>query len=125
MQFLSDDWVAALDAAAKTVEVEPDTSIVIEQTVRRDGPDVIWHSTVAEGSIRLTPGAAAGPDVRLSCDSATASAISTGRLSAQRAFLDGRLHLDGDVRALMEARPALDVLADVFASVRADTIELI
>ena len=45
-------------------------------------------------------------------------------MSAQRAFLDGRIRVGGDVDALRAARSGLEVLGDVFASVRAETAGL-
>jgi predicted lipid carrier protein YhbT len=122
MQFLSAEWLAALDEAARDLEVEDDTSILIEQRIRTDPTvEVVWHTRVAAGVVRFISGPAPDADIRLSCDQETALALTQGRLSAPRAFLDGRLHLDGDVSALMGARSGLDAMADVFALVRADT----
>ncbi len=106
------------------MEVDASTSIVIEQKVVGDGVDTAWHTRVAEGAMSVIPGPAPESDITLTCDPDTAASIASGRLSAQRAFLDGRLRLDGDVRSLMAARPALDALADVFAGVRNRTTDL-
>ena len=54
-------------------------------------------------------------------DRATAEALVRGRLGAQDALLVGRLRVHGDMAALLRAAPALSVLEDLFASVRADT----
>ena len=122
MQFLSAEWLAALDEAAKDLEIDPDTSILIEQRIRTDpASEVVWHTRVAGGVVRFISGPAPDADIRLSCDQETALALSQGRLSAPRAFLDGRLHLDGDISALTGARAGLDAMADVFVLVRAGT----
>lgn len=122
MRFLSTEWVAALDEAASALEVDDDLAIVIEQRVRT-GPtaEVIWHMRVAAGTVRFAPGPAPEADIRLSCSQATALAMAQGRMSAPRAFLDGRLRLDGDVSVMMDARAGLEAVADGFALVRADT----
>jgi hypothetical protein len=124
VRFLSDEWLAALGRAAETIDVDPDVSVVIEQTVRSGGgdhEDVTWHTTVAGGRVEVSPGPSSIAAIRLSSDAETAWQIAGGRLSAQRAFLDGRLRLGGDVRSLMAARPALDAIADAFSGVRAET----
>jgi putative sterol carrier protein len=123
IRYLSDEWLAALDRAAKTLTSDPDRPVVIEQTVRDGEHEIVWHTTVSQ-TVRVVPGPAVDAAIRFSSDRETALAITSGRLSAQRAFLDGRLHLRGDVGALMAARPSLAALADGFAAVRADTSDL-
>lgn len=123
MRFLSEEWLAALDQAAKTATIDSDRTVVIEQTVRDDDREIVWHAIVSQ-TIRVVPGPAIDAAVRISSDRETAAAIASGRLSAQRAFLDGRLHLSGDIHPLMDARPGLAALGDVFAAVRAETSDL-
>ena len=123
MRFLSEEWLAALDEAARTTTIDSEKTVVIEQTVRDTDSEIVWHAIVST-TIRVIPGPASDAAVRISSDRETAAAITSGRLSAQRAFLDGRLRLDGDVQALMDARPGLVALGDVFATVRADTGDL-
>jgi putative sterol carrier protein len=121
VRFLSDEWLAGLDRAAGTIEVDPDVSIVIEQTVRADAGDVVWHTTVEDGAIEFGSGPAPEAIVRMSADTDTAWHVASGRLSAQRAFLDGRLTLAGDVRSLITARPALEAIAAAFSGIRTET----
>ena len=123
MRFLSDEWLAALDQAARTLTGDPDRPVVIEHTVRDGEHEIVWHTTVSE-RVRVVPGPAVDAAIRFSSDRETALAITSGRLSAQRAFLDGRLHLSGDVGVLMAARPGLAALADGSAAVRADPSDL-
>jgi hypothetical protein len=54
-------------------------------------------------------------------DRTTAAAIATGRLSAQAAFIDGRLRVGGDLSALLDRAAELAALDDLFASARAAT----
>ena len=50
---------------------------------------------------------------------ATAEAIHRGELSAQTAFIEGRLRLGGDLRAVIERASALAAIDDVFGAARA------
>ncbi len=124
VQFLSDEWVAAMDDAARARPVpEPDpladVSVIIEQVVR-DGPR--WRLIVDHGTCAVAAGGEREPDVRLTSDRETAEAIATGRRPALDAFIAGDLVLGGDVRALLDNRGALEALGDIFARVKAETV---
>jgi putative sterol carrier protein len=69
----------------------------------------------------VTDGRVEGPDLTFTQDRATAGAIARGELSAQAAFLDGRLRVGGDLSAARSRARALAAIADVFASPRAVT----
>lgn len=124
MDFLSHEWLTALDDAVSGVTLDPDTAIVIEQTVSVADSEVCWHMVVADGRIRVLEGSADSPDVKLRCGARSATAIAAGRLSALRAFLDGRITLEGDTRALRAARAGLEALDDAFVAVRERTTGL-
>jgi putative sterol carrier protein len=119
--FLSREWVEALDGAAAAASARPDDapwpSIVIQHEV--DGAR--YHVVVEPGRVRFRVGAAAAPTVTLTADRATATAIARGTLSAQRAFMAGRLRVRGDATALTGALPAFAALPDLFAAVRDQT----
>ena len=122
MEFLSDDWLAAMDAAARerTVPADDplaDVSLVVEQVVT-GGPT--WRLVVDRGRCSVVAGADpdGAPDVRLTSDRTTAAAIAGGQRSALDAFIAGDLVLGGDVRALLEHRVAMEALGDLFAQVR-------
>ena len=66
-----------------------------------------WHLTVAGGEARACVGRHRAPDVTFSQDTATAAAIGAGELSAQTAFIDGRLRVRGDVGRLTEVADLL------------------
>jgi putative sterol carrier protein len=63
----------------------------------------------------------ADPDVTFTQDRATAAAIASGELSAQSAFMAGRLRMGGDLRAVLDRSQDLTALDDVFASARPTT----
>lgn len=124
--FLSPEWLADLDRAAAEspglTAATADVALVVQQNVT-DGPegDRSWHVTVDHGKVRVEPGPAAQPDVTFTQDHATAVAVGTGQLSAQAAFMLGKLRVGGTVGLLVQHRDAFDGLDDVFAEVRAGT----
>lgn len=121
-EFLSDAWIADLDAAARTVSPDADLQLVIQEVVLGDGgPDAAYVIRIADGRVTVTTGRTDDADLTLTQDRATASEIARGELSAQVAFMAGRLRAGGDLRAVMERSSALAALGDVFASVRAAT----
>lgn len=114
-EFLTDEWVAWLDAALSGCGADPALELVLEHRVTGDdGTLFAWHVRVAEGRVSAAAGTAdVGRDhglVRFSSDRETARAIAVEGRSAQRAFAEGRLHLDGDPRLLIAARPALQAI---------------
>lgn len=123
VQFLSDEWLAAMDDAARSRPVVDDdplrgVRLVVEQVVV-DGPR--WRLVVDDGRCSVAPGGDGEPDVRFTSDRGTAEAIARGERAALEAFIAGDLVLGGDVRRLLEHRAALEVLGDLFASVKAET----
>ncbi len=126
LTFLSDEWIAALDAAIAAdealVATTADLSLTIEQQVE-DGPlgPVTYHLTFDHGAVSVKPGPAADATVRFRQNHDTAAAIAAGHGSAQRAFMTGRLRVGGDLQVLLAKRELLAELGDVFAAVRADT----
>jgi putative sterol carrier protein len=124
--YLSDAWIAAMDTAVRNhaglKDATRDVAFAVQQTVTR-GPDssVSYVVSLRHGTNRVTAGPDPAADVTFSCDQDTATAIARGRVSAQEAFLAGRLRIGGDTRALMRHQPLLAEIDDVFAGVRADT----
>ena len=141
MLYLSREWMDAARGAlaadtglkAATAEVRLTLEQVVTGVPAEVGPDatgsVRWHVRVDQGEVALSAGPAApdgtaegdGADVRFTTDYATAAAIAAGRLSAQRAFLDGRLRVGGDVGMLGRNQRAFAAVDDALAAVRAAT----
>lgn len=138
--YLSDAWIAALDAAARSHPGLADATAAVGHDLFDHHPDtgggddgdggsstdagrsdeVRWHVVVDDGSVRFVPGPAADPTVRFTADAATARAITDGRLSSAEAFMAGRLRVGGDTTALVRHHALFDELGDVFAAVDVD-----
>jgi len=127
VQYLSPEWMAAagraLAADAELGAATAGLDLTICQTVT-GGPhgDVTWHVTLGEGVVRLVPGPPEEPaTVRFSTDYATATAVATGELAAQRAFVEGRLRVGGDLSQLITHHRTLAAVDDALVAVRATT----
>jgi SCP-2 sterol transfer family len=126
VRYLSARWI---DAARHAIAADPSLpaalagiTLTVEQTVE-DGPDgtVSWHIAITDGAASLVPGPAEKPDLRFTTAYATAAAIASGALAAQRAFVEGRLRVGGDLSLLTAHQRAIAALDDALAAVRAET----
>jgi hypothetical protein len=119
--FLTDEWLDELDGVARGAKVDPGLRLRVQQVVP-DGPEgreVTYVVEVDGGCVRVHRGRSADADVTFTQDLATAQAIHRGELSAQAAFMEGRLRLGGDLRAVIDRAAALAAIDDVFAGARA------
>ena len=126
MRYLSPDWI---DAAGRALAADDrlgaalaGVTLTVEQVVigGPDGP-VTWHLAIADGKVALAAGPAPRADVRLSTDYPTAAGVAAGDLAAQRAFVEGRLQVGGDLSLLITHQRALAAVDDALAGVRART----
>jgi putative sterol carrier protein len=104
----SDDWIAAFAERAAAVAVDDGVRIVVQQELADTGAS--WHVVVADGRAAVERGRHPSPDVTITEDRATAAAIGAGQLSAQQAFIDGRLRVRGSLDRLARASAALAAL---------------
>ena len=119
--FLTQAWIGELNAAGRNVSVPADLRLVVQQIVTSEGPDVAYVIEIDDGLLRVRAGRADDPDVSFTQDRATAAAIAQGALSAQVAFMDGRLRLGGDLRSVLARAGDLAAIDDAFAAVREAT----
>lgn len=108
-EFLSETWFVDLTARAAAAQPPPDLVLTIEQRIE-GAPEGRWQVQIAEGSVAIVRPGSQDADVRIVTDRETAAGIQRGEISAQRAFLDGRLQIGGDVQALLTHREALTEL---------------
>lgn len=126
IRYLSLEWLDALtaDVAASTTlqELAQQHTIGVTQVVT-DGPEgtVIYHLQVGDGVASFGAGQAFPEDVRMEQTWETATAVATGALNAQEAFIKGRILLTGNQQKLMDAQPVFGALDAVFARVRERT----
>lgn len=126
IRYLSLEWLDALttEVAASTAlqELAQQHTIGVTQVVT-DGPEgsVSYHLQVGDGSARFGAGPAYPEDVRMEQTWETATAVATGSLNAQEAFIKGRILLTGSQQKLMEAQPVFAALDVVFRTVRERT----
>lgn len=90
--------ISELDPSA----VPADADFTIEQQVT-DGETVIeqFHVCLIDGQASVIDGPAKDADVTIRQDQATAEGLRSGEIHAQRAFLTGRLFIDGDIEKLL------------------------
>ena len=124
-EFLSREWIEALDAAARAATLSADAatvSIEIEQVVRdAPGGEIRYHLRLEDGRARVLSGPGAAPHLRLIADYDVAARIQRGEVNAQEALATGRLKVQGQFAHLLRVDEALRSLEDVFAAVRAAT----
>ncbi len=122
-EFLSPDWIAELDTAARRATLPAGLGALVVEQVVRDGPrgEVRYHLRFAADGLRVHAGAAPDPDVRFLTDYDSAAAMHRGELSVQEALARGRAKLQGPLEGLRGHEAALRDVDDVFAAVRATT----
>jgi putative sterol carrier protein len=121
-EFLTPEWVSALAEAAAGATVPDGVHLVVQQVVvDDDGAEVAYAIRIDGGAVRVAAGRADDADVSFTQDRATAAAIARGDLSAQAAFLDGRLRVGGDLAAALGSARTLAGLDDLFALPRKAT----
>ena len=126
IEFLSDEWIAALAGATSAGGGEPGESLVVEPVVRGvpGRAEVRYRIAFAEAGciVSAVPADADPADVYLETDYPTATAIARGDMNAQAALADGRLRVTGDVARLAAHAAALGKIGDLFAAVRPTTV---
>jgi SCP-2 sterol transfer family len=125
VEFLSAEWVDALDAAARGATLPhaaAGVSLTVEQVVR-DAPagEARYHLRLEDGEVRVRSGPAEAPDLRLFTDYDIAVRLHRGEINAQDALTAGRLKMQGRFERLLHAGDVLQALEDMFAPVRAMT----
>ncbi|MDH4077863.1 MAG: SCP2 sterol-binding domain-containing protein [Acidimicrobiia bacterium] len=120
IEFLSDAWVAAADAALARLTPVPGPLVVAVTVTGGRGGDHRYRLVLGPDRVGAEPGPGpAAVTMTMSLDLAVA--VNQGRESAQRAFLDGRLVLGGDPVVLLGHASQLAAVDDTLAPLRART----
>lgn len=80
-----------------------------------------YHVDVRDCDVRIAPGVASDATVTFIQDWDTASSIGKGELSAQGAFMAGRIRVRGDLPRLVSGGDVFGHLDDVLAELRSQT----
>jgi SCP-2 sterol transfer family len=131
VRYLSPDWMAAAGRALAGDEALAAAlaglHLTIDQVVTGcPGGEVAWRVAVGDGGVRMTPltqppAGDTPADLRFTTDYRTAAATAAGEIGAQRAFVEGRLRVGGDLSLLIAHQRALGAVDDALAKVRAET----
>ncbi|MEX0768680.1 MAG: SCP2 sterol-binding domain-containing protein [Microthrixaceae bacterium] len=125
-QYLSEEWLEqtaaalAADTAFTEAIADVDLSILYEVTASPTGKTV-YCIRMDHGVTSLVPGPAKDAHVSFGMDYDTAAAIAQGQVSAQAAFMQGRLKLGGDPTILIRQHAAIDGFSDALATLREST----
>ncbi len=121
-EYLSPTWFTEADSLLRSSEVLSAQSkgvhLVLEQRVGEGNTATVWHVRFADGTVSMTQGPADEPDVVFVCDVATAEGIRSGKQSAQAAFIDGALRVEGSIHSLLAHAELFAVLDDVLGPLR-------
>lgn len=127
MQYLSDEWIEAADAALAAAwksdgassDEGTDASTTLGYTVTATPQGkVTYHLHVGDDGARVSKGKPDGdPDATMELDYDTAAQIAKGETSPQVAFMQGRLKLGGDVTLLIKGAERLSAIGDALASI--------
>jgi putative sterol carrier protein len=126
VRYLSLAWIDALSQeVAKSSELAAlaDTHRIGVTQVVTGGPegDVTYHLRLGDGTATFGAGPADSEDVCMEQSWSTATAVATGDLNAQEAFIKGLIRLTGNQQKLIESQPVFAALDAVFTSVREQT----
>lgn len=111
-KFLSQEWAAEVTTALnnhqgfKSAIGNADLSIQFNTTETPEG-EVDYYLQAGGGSATMAIGTLEGADVTVKQSYDTATAISTGELNTQTAFMTGKLKVSGNLAKLMMHQSAI------------------
>jgi hypothetical protein len=118
-EFLSDEWIAALEGTGAAPGPSATVQVVVGGT---PAGDVKFHLAVIDGVVTAaTPGNNSKADVSLTIPHAEAQAMLAGELDPNVAFMRGRMKTAGDPGLLLDLLSATNGYTAWRASVLAAT----
>lgn len=123
MQYLSDEWIDAADAALSegwdASDDEGDDTTIAYTVSGTPRGKVTYHLHFGPHGAGVATGLPEDdPDVTMELDYDTAREIERAETSAQVAFMQGRIKLGGDVTVLLRGAERLAAVGDVLGSLR-------
>ncbi|MEE9416641.1 MAG: SCP2 sterol-binding domain-containing protein [Acidimicrobiales bacterium] len=123
MRYLSVEW---LEEAARVFEASDplprDVEMVLQQSVLNTPEGDIDYAIVLSGqSLKLEVGRSNKPTISFTQEWTTAIAIASGELSAQAAFMEGKVKLGGDTSVLVANHDLLADVEDLLSDLRSRT----
>jgi hypothetical protein len=116
VEFLSDSWFSAANVALSNLDLG-ETQIVIHNSFS-EGPIESFYLCLDRTSAYVSKEPPAQtPNVVMKQSWETAMAVRDGSVSALTAIQDGRIAIEGDIRKLIAAGPALSQVDFVIADV--------
>jgi hypothetical protein len=119
VQYLSDEWIEAANAAVAGLEPMADPFAVSYVITGGPGGDRSYTLTLGPPAVGIQSGSDANVGLRMSWD--VARGIATAELSSQRAFLDGDIRIDGDPQVLLGHGGGLAAVEERLADLRSRT----
>lgn len=120
--YLSEQWVEAANDALAAVRVEQGPAWSVCYIVNGGPTGSSAHELVFDDERVSVRGGSVDPSVTLTLDWELAVAINQGSVSAQGAFLDGRIQLSGDPGVLLGRRHQLTTADEQLARLRDRTV---
>ena len=134
-EFLTPEWVAELDEAARRsstlgkLGTNPPFTVELrvhdapghsgDDADREDGDgEFVFQVAFADGSARFAMDSPAEPDLLVLLDARFAARIRSGDATVQDALAAGALKVRGDLEGLVSRAAALSAVGDVFAALR-------
>ena len=126
IRYLSPEWIAAVSdsiAASTALQSLGDKHAFGLTQVVSATPfgEVRYHLQSGNGAVTFAVGDAKPENVRFSQSYETATAVATGAMNSQEAFINGHIRFSGDHQCLIDAQEIFALLDDVFTSVRSQT----
>ena len=126
VEFLTDDWMEAITAAAGADTSFMTSIATTELTLQfhvTDVPDqgqVDYFLRIAGGAVAMLPDVDADAHASITNNYETAAAISKGDLNTQMAFMQGKIKLAGDIGKVMMNQGVLTQFAKAASTVEVD-----
>ncbi|MDH3398086.1 MAG: SCP2 sterol-binding domain-containing protein [Acidimicrobiia bacterium] len=122
VKFLSEDWAAEVTTALQAHEQFIESADMSLQFVVNDAPqgEVKFYMDASGGDPVQAMGELENADVTISSSYETVSAIFSGELNTQMAFMTGKIKVNGNLAKLMTQQSALGHWASAVAALDVD-----